>query len=84
MSRELPAPEELVLTEGEQVPPPGPTVPEPEDQRQNARQPAAGSTTDAEGCGDYEDLLEVKKLAQRVGGLEKLREMVEVLLRLRR
>jgi hypothetical protein len=84
MSREVPAPEELVLTEGEQVPPPGPTVPEPGDQLREAAQHEAGPGTGAEGGGDYDNLVEVKKLAQRVGGLEKLREMVDVLLRLRR
>jgi hypothetical protein len=85
MSHELPAPEELVLTEGEQVPPPGPTVPEPKE-RSLAGGPAAqaAASPGTDGEGDYENLLEVKKLAQRVGGLEKLREMVDVLLQLRR
>lgn len=71
MKHDIPEPQELVLTEGEPVPPPEPTVPEPSE-----------SAHGHDGkCG--QELLEVKRLAERVGGPEKLRELVEVLIRLR-
>ena len=37
---------------------------------------------DERGEGDYDALLEVKRLAERVGGLDRLRELVDVLSRL--
>ena len=65
MTRQSPRPTDLILTEGEPVPPPSPTVPEPSDETEGAA------------------LEEVKKLADRVGGAEKLRELVDRLIRLR-
>ncbi len=76
MTHETPPAGPLMMTEGEQVPPPGPTVPEPPGSQRGA---AAAAKDD----GDFDALLEVKRLAERVGGLEKLREMVDVLGRLR-
>ncbi len=62
-------PEQLVMTKGDVPPPPDPTVPEP-----------SGIPTGI----DPETLHEVKSLADRIGGLEKLRDLVDALLRLQR
>src|SRR5262249_37423213 len=55
MTREVPKPKELVMTEAEQVPPPGPTVPEPP---AGARRAAPRTVTVLEGSAEYEALLE--------------------------
>jgi hypothetical protein len=81
MARETPPAGPLVLTEGEPAPPPGPTVPEPPGAPPGGR--AVHSRLAGEpGEGDYDALSEVKRLAQRVGGLDKLRELVDRLSRL--
>ena len=67
MSDKPPTPQDLVLTQGERVPPPDVTVPEP-----------PGPDVDPQL------LLNVKQLAQRVGGLEALRDLVDALIRGRR
>jgi hypothetical protein len=76
MLQQPPKPEDLVRTEAEPVPPPHDvTVPEPQ-----AKHQAAG------GAGNVEPeiLRELQRLAERVGGLEKLKEVVDVLIRLPR
>jgi hypothetical protein len=83
MAQETPPAGRLVMTEGEPAPPPGPTVPEPPGTPPGG--PAVHShLADEKGEGDYDALLEVKRLAERVGGLDRLREMVDVLSRLQR
>ena len=82
MARETAPAGPLVMTEGEPAPPPGPTVPEP------PGTPPAGQSVHSHlahepGEGDYDALLEVKRLAEHVGGLDRLREMVDVLSRLK-
>ena len=64
----------LVMTEAEPVPPPDVTVPEPS---------SSHSSSSTEGSMDPQVLLEVKALADRVGGLEKLRDLVDTLLKIR-
>jgi hypothetical protein len=83
MARETPPAGPLVMTEGEPAPPPDATVPEP------AGSPPASPAVhshlaDAPGEGDSDALLEVKRLAERVGGLDRLRELVDRLGRLQR
>jgi hypothetical protein len=74
MIQQTPNPPDLVRTEAEPVPPPDVTVPEPQ-----------GSTAAPTGAEFDPDILaEVKRLSDRVGGLEKLRDLVEALLRFRR
>ncbi len=68
MSREAPKPEELVMTQAEPVPPP-------------AAAPVPGQEP-GDGDLDFHLLLQVKELADRVGGPEKLRELVDTLIRL--
>jgi len=70
-------PRKLVMTEAEPAPPPGPTVPEPRIEGADARAPrdSAGRDTAA--------LREVKQLADRLGGLERLQELLNVLRDLR-
>ena len=67
--------DKLVLTEADRVPPPQPAVPEPPQ--------ASQSTPPGWDDPDYHALLEVKALAERVGGIQKLRELVDVVARLR-
>jgi len=63
-------PESLVLTEADTVPPPHDvTVPEPPEFDKQA-------VTDG---ADPETLRELRRLAERVGGLKRLREIVDVL-----
>ncbi len=62
--------QELVKGEEQAVPPPEPTVPEPTQPRQRGRN--TNDLTDA--------MADVKLLAQRVGGLEKLRQIVDTLI----
>lgn len=81
MAREIPPAGPLVMTEGEPAPPPGPTVPEPPG-APPAGQAVPSHLADERGEGDCDALLEVKRLAERVGGLDKLREMVDKLSRL--
>ena len=76
MVQKPPRPQDLVLTEGEPVPPPQ-TVAAPE---AKPAKKAEGDTGDI----DPEMLREVKRLADRVGGLQRLKEVVDVLIRLPR
>ena len=71
MSQVVKDPEKLVMTQAEAPPPPDVTVPEP---------PEAG---EVHAGADPQVLLEVKALADRVGGLEKLRDLVGALIRIR-
>jgi hypothetical protein len=76
MLHKPPRPQDLVLTEAEPVPPPHDlTVLEPA--AQNQAKGGAGEV-------DPEVLREVKRLAERVGGLKRLKEVVDVLARLPR
>jgi hypothetical protein len=81
MAQETPPAGPLVMTEGEPVPPPDTTVPEPPG-RAPGGQSVPSHLAGAHGEGDSDALLEVKRLAERVGGLDRLREMVDVLRRL--
>ncbi len=72
-------PEQLVLTQAEQAPPPEPTVPEP---APRPRKRGDGSPPGADGAGQ-DALLEVKRFAERIGGLERLHQLVEELIRLK-
>jgi hypothetical protein len=67
-------PVELIRGPGEAAPPPDVTVPDPST--------PAGPATEA--SVDPQLLLDVKSLADRVGGLEKLRELVDALIQIRR
>ena len=68
-------PDELVMTQAEPVPGPDVTVPEP---------PASPpSATEGQGNLDPQFLLEIKALADRVGGLARLRDIVSTLLKFR-
>jgi hypothetical protein len=73
MRREGPSAIDLVRTQADQVPPP--------------EMPAAGPRTRPNG-GALEErfdpglLVEIKNLSDRVGGLEKLRELIETLMRI--
>jgi hypothetical protein len=64
------SPDKLVLTEADTVPPPQPAEAPPTQ--------AGLSPDDA----DYAALLEVKALAQRLGGLQRLQHLVNVLAQL--
>jgi hypothetical protein len=63
-------PADLVRTQAESVPPPDVTIPDPP--------PAADESFDAA------ILAEIKHLSNRVGGLEKLRELIDGLIAFRR
>ncbi|HLW68877.1 MAG TPA: hypothetical protein VKS79_26435 [Gemmataceae bacterium] len=71
MERQHSKPEDLVLTEADPVPPPDMTVPDA-----HSPQPDSGT-----GQFDPNMLLEVKRLAHRVGGIENLRNLIEALIR---
>ena len=79
MEKKIPHPEGLVMTQAEQVPPPEPTVPEP------PLSPRKGSDGAPPGAGgaDQDALLEVKRFAERIGGLHRLHKLVEELIRLK-
>ena len=72
-------PERLVLTEAEQAPPPEPTVPEPPPRR---GEKSGTSPSEKDGAGQ-DALLEVKRFAERIGGLQRLHQLVEELIRLK-
>jgi hypothetical protein len=84
MIREAPRADELVKTEAEQVSPPEPTVPEPSANR--PEEPASPVPWGGQAGGAATDavLREVKELADRVGGLRKLRDLVDLLMKMRR
>ncbi len=65
---------QLVMTEAEPVPSPDVTVPEPS---------SHAPTSPSQGALEPELLLQIKSLADRVGGLEKLRNVVDTLLKIR-
>jgi hypothetical protein len=76
MTKNPAQPQNLVRTQADLVPPPeGATVSEPEPEN-NAEHEASKF--------DAEVLRDLKRLAERVGGLEKLKEVVDVLIRLPR
>ncbi len=72
MTREYADPTTLVKTEAETVPPPEPTVPEPpasaQRQKNGKPQPDAVSV-----------MQRIKQLADEVGGVERLRELIDEL-----
>jgi hypothetical protein len=68
-------PDPLVMTEAETVPPPDVTVPEPAVSAPRSSSPG--------GSVSPELLRDIKALADRVGGLEKLRDLVATLLEMR-
>jgi hypothetical protein len=63
--------DELVLTQAQQVPPPGVTVPEPPEST-----PAEKKTVDPTSSM----LRDIRTLADRAGGLEKLRDLITELI----
>lgn len=72
MRRKKPTSNDLLLTEAHTVPPPHDvTVPEPPTSEHDA---VAGQV-------DPEILRDLRRLAERVGGLEKLKQMVDILIR---
>jgi len=74
MTLERTSSEQLVLTQAEAVPPPDVTVPEPNSPHSAA---VAGRAPDPQLLRD------IMTLADRAGGLEKLRDLVETLLQIR-
>jgi hypothetical protein len=84
MAQEIPQPQKLVLTEADQVPSPEPTLPERPAEARKTPQETSGIAGLHEMGEDYHLLVEVKNLANRVGGLVKLRSMVDVLINLQR
>jgi hypothetical protein len=70
MPQPPPNPADLVRTEADRVPPPDVTVPE-----KTVRSPSDNGR---------DLLLDVKRLADRAGGLEKLRELMDVLAQLKK
>ena len=67
-------PRELVLTEGDPAPPPAEPVPSPEHH-----------PNPADNCENAADVVqEVRALADQVGGLTKLRELVDSMMSVRR
>jgi hypothetical protein len=70
--KQKPQPKDMVLTQAQAVPPP-----------REATTPDRKQQTKSEATKDVdpEVLRDLKRLAERVGGLERLKEMVEVLLR---
>jgi hypothetical protein len=76
MTSKPPEPSDLVMTQAELPPgthPPGVTLPDPPGSRPG---PAAGDI-------DPQILDELRRLADRVGGIERLHEIVGVLVRFR-
>lgn len=72
MTRKPSESNDLLLTEAQPVPPPHDvTVPEP---------PSADQSGMV-GRMDPEVLRELRRLAERVGGLEKLKEVIDIMLR---
>ncbi len=71
MAQNASGPENLVMTQAEVAPPPDVTVPDPPPERR-----ANGGA----GQLDPDTLRDLKRLAERVGGLEKLREVIDVLM----
>ena len=72
-------PERLALTQAEQAPPPERTAPEPAPQTRKQQ----GSGPPAPGGPDQDALLQVKRFAERIGGLQRLHQLVEELIRLK-